>query len=42
MNPAVLSNPRFFCQLTYRVDGPRIVVEKTPGQAWMRIETASL
>lgn len=42
MNPAVLSNPRFHSQLTYRVDGPRIVVEKTPGQAWMVIPTADL
>ena len=42
MNPAVLSNPRFHCQLTYRVEGPCIVVEKTPGRTWMRIETAAL
>ena len=42
MNPAVLSNPRFHCQLTYRVDGPRIVVEKTVGQTWMVIATADL
>jgi len=42
MNPAVLSNPRFHCQLTYRVDGPRIVVEKTPGKTWMVIATADL
>ncbi len=42
MNPVVLSNPRFHCQLTYRVDGPRIVVEKTVGQTWMVIQTADL
>ena len=42
MNPAVLSNARFHCQLTYRVDGPRIVVEKTVGQTWMVIATADL
>ncbi len=42
MNPAVLSNPRFHCQLTYRVDGPRIVVEKTVGKTWMVIQTADL
>lgn len=42
MNPAVLSKPRLHCQLTYRVDGPRIVVEKTPGKTWMEIATADL
>ena len=42
LNPAVLSNPRLLCQLTYRIDGPRIVVEKTPGQTWMVIRTAEL
>lgn len=42
MNPAVLSNPRFHCQLTYRVDGPRIIVEKTVGKTWMVIQTADL
>jgi hypothetical protein len=42
LNPAVLSKPRLLCQLTYRVDGPRIVVEKTPGQTWMVIRTAEL
>ena len=40
LNPDVLSNPRQFSQLTYRLEGPRIVVEKQPGIAWMRIATA--
>lgn len=35
MNPAVLSNPRLHCQLTYRLKAGRIVVEKQPGVAWM-------
>ena len=36
-NPAVLSNPRLGCQLTYRLAGERIVVEKSPGTAWMSV-----
>ena len=30
-NPDVLSNPSLNCQLTYRLDGDQIVVEKQPG-----------
>lgn len=41
-NPAVLSNPRDHSQLTYRLDGKRIVVEKKPGVAWMRIAISEL
>jgi hypothetical protein len=41
LNPAVLSNPRHHCQLTYRLDGPRIVIEKQPGVVWMAIETTA-
>ncbi len=41
-NPAVLSNPRLYCQLTYRLDGPHIVVEKQPGVVWLDIATAAL
>lgn len=37
LNPDVLSNPRHHCQLTYRLEGDRIVVEKQPGVAWMEI-----
>lgn len=36
-NPAVLSNPRVTCHLTYRLDGPRIMVEKTSGACWMEL-----
>lgn len=36
-NPAILSNPRHCCQLTYRLDGNRIRVEKTPGETWLEI-----
>jgi hypothetical protein len=41
-NPAVLSNPRLHCQLTYRLDGQHIVVEKQPGVIWMDVATAAL
>ena len=41
-NPAVLSNPRSNCQLTYRVDGARIVIEKKPGMKWLQIPIAEL
>lgn len=37
-NPAVLSAPRHYLQLGYRLDGDCIVVEKTPGLAWFGIE----
>lgn len=36
-NPGVLSNPRLSCQLTYRLEGGQVVVEKTPGTAWLRL-----
>lgn len=42
LNPDVLSNPRHHCQLTYRLEGHRIVVEKQPGVAWLKIDTAAL
>jgi hypothetical protein len=42
LNPDVLSNPRHHCQLTYRLDGRRIVIEKQPGVTWMKIEVTSL
>ncbi len=41
-NPGVLSNPRHNCQLTYRLDGAQIVVEKQPGVAWLTLEVNSL
>ena len=42
LNPNVLSNARHNCQLTYRLDGVRIVIEKKPGVAWMEIATSAL
>jgi len=42
LNPGVLSNPGHHCQLTYRLDGNRIFVEKQPGTSWMEIATAAL
>ncbi len=41
-NPAVLSNPRHNCQLSYRLEGGRIVVEKQPGATWRTLNTADL
>jgi RES domain len=41
LNPAVLSNPSDHCQLTYRLEGPRIVIEKQPGVAWIEIATTA-
>ena len=41
-NPAVLSNPRHNCQLTYRLEGEQIVVEKQPGASWLTLSAASL
>jgi len=41
-NPGVLSNPRHHCQLTYRLDGHHIVVEKQPGVVWLDIAVAAL
>jgi hypothetical protein len=40
-NPAVLSHPRHNCQLTYRLEGEQIVVEKRLGVAWMTLEVAN-
>lgn len=42
LNPDVLSNPRHHCQLSYRLEGHCIVIEKQPGVAWMEIATAAL
>lgn len=41
-NPAVLSNPRHHCQLSYRLEGGQIVVEKQPGATWMSLSAADL
>ncbi|MEZ5649354.1 MAG: RES family NAD+ phosphorylase [Burkholderiaceae bacterium] len=40
-NPAVLSEPRQDCQLTYRLAGDRIRVERRPGRAWFTIDVAA-
>ena len=41
-NPDVLSNPKFNCQLTYRVEGNEIIVEKNPGTTWLVVPIAEL
>lgn len=41
-NPAVLSNPRHNCQLTYRLEGGQIVVEKQPGTTWITLDAEGL
>lgn len=41
LNPNVLSNPQHHCQLTYRLNGGRIVVEKQPGIAWIEIDVTA-
>ncbi len=41
-NPGVLSNPRHHCQLTYRLEGVRIVVERHPGETWISAAVAEL
>ncbi|MBU0498548.1 MAG: RES family NAD+ phosphorylase [Gammaproteobacteria bacterium] len=41
-NPAVLSNPRHNCQLSYRLEAGRIRVQKKPGTTWLSLEVAGL
>jgi hypothetical protein len=41
-NPGVLSNPRLDCQLTYRLEGRWIRVEKQPGTVWVSLDVARL
>ena len=41
-NPAVLSNPRLDGQLTYRLDGDRIMVERQPGTVWISLDVQRL
>jgi len=36
-NSAVLSNPRFECWLTYRLNDGHIAVEKQAGETWLRL-----
>lgn len=40
-NSTVLSNPRQNCQLSYRLEGEHIVVQKQLGVAWLTLDTAS-
>ena len=40
-NANILSNPRHNCQLTYRLEGDQIVVEKQPGVEWGKLDVAS-
>ncbi len=40
-NPAVLSNPRLHCQLSYRLDEGQVRVEKQPGRRWMTLHISS-
>lgn len=37
LNPAVLSQPRAACYLTYRLEGGAVVVEREPGREWLRL-----
>jgi hypothetical protein len=41
-NPAVLANPREISQLTYRLDGNSIIVEKQVGKTWMTLDVNEL
>lgn len=40
-NANILTNPRHNCQLTYRLEGDQIVVEKPPGVEWVKLDVAS-
>ena len=42
LNPDILSNPRHYCQLTYRLEADHISIEKQPGVVWMEIATTAL
>jgi len=42
LNPDILSNPRHYCQLTYRLEADHISIEKQPGVVWMEIATIAL
>jgi hypothetical protein len=37
-NPVVLSNPKLDCELTYRLDGDQILIEKQPGKVWLSLD----
>ena len=40
-NPDMLSNPRHNCQLTYRLEGEHIAVEKQPGVVWIILDVTN-
>lgn len=40
-NPTVLAHPKQTCQLTYRLEANRIVVEKHLGKAWLTLDVAN-
>ncbi len=40
-SPSVLSNPRHYCYLIYRLEAHRIIVEKTPGEIWLDLPKAN-
>jgi hypothetical protein len=40
-NPAVLSNPRHLCQLSYRLEGHQIIVEKQAHVPWLVVDVPS-
>lgn len=42
LNPNVLSAPRHYCQLSYRLEGEQISVQKQIGQEWLSIACADL
>lgn len=41
-NPAVLADPRMKCQLTYRLEDERIIVERRPGKTWLKLDVGKL
>lgn len=41
-NAAVLSNPRLCCQLSYRLQGGKLRVEKQTGRAWLTLDAGLL
>lgn len=40
-NPEILSDPRFYCALTYRVTDQGVAVEKQPGVPWVTLPVAA-
>jgi hypothetical protein len=42
LNPGVLSSPRPYCYLTYRLEANTVVVEKQPGMSWLEVDVSLL